>query len=118
MQPHPRTRETDDLQPDGSQVDGRLAMALLGAWQGVLVKTPCCQQWICCDTALISFRGGGDVKWSMNALACAMPTMRISMKGRGKVVRNAAISGRPDMTNSMRRSPSTGPDIERGTTLS
>ncbi len=40
------------------------------------------------------------------------------MKGRGKVVRNAAISGRPDMTNSMRRSPSTGPDIERGTTLS
>jgi len=24
-----------------------------------LVKTPCCQQWICCDTALVSFRGGG-----------------------------------------------------------
>ena len=24
-----------------------------------LVKTPCCQQWICCDTAFVSFRGGG-----------------------------------------------------------
>src|SRR6266568_8125606 len=23
------------------------------------VKTPCCQQWICCDTAFLSFRGGG-----------------------------------------------------------
>jgi len=22
-----------------------------------LVKTPCCQQWICCDTAFMSFRG-------------------------------------------------------------
>ena len=24
-----------------------------------LVKTPCCQQWICCETAFVSFRGGG-----------------------------------------------------------
>jgi hypothetical protein len=24
-----------------------------------LVQTPCCQQWICCDTAFVSFRGGG-----------------------------------------------------------
>ena len=24
-----------------------------------LVKTPCCDQWICCDTAFFSFRGGG-----------------------------------------------------------
>jgi hypothetical protein len=24
-----------------------------------LVKTPCCQPWICCDTAFVSFRGGG-----------------------------------------------------------
>ena len=24
-----------------------------------LVKTPCCEQWICCDTAFFSFRGGG-----------------------------------------------------------
>jgi hypothetical protein len=67
---------------------------------------------------LCRFAGAGDVKWSMNALACAMPTIRISMAGRGKVVRNAVISGRPDMTNSMRRTPSTGPGIERGETLS
>jgi hypothetical protein len=24
-----------------------------------LVTTPCCQQWICCDTAFVSLRGGG-----------------------------------------------------------
>jgi hypothetical protein len=24
-----------------------------------LVKTPCCHQWICCDTAFVSIRGGG-----------------------------------------------------------
>jgi hypothetical protein len=24
-----------------------------------LVKTRCCEQWICCDTAFMSFRGGG-----------------------------------------------------------
>ena len=24
-----------------------------------LVKIPCCEPWICCDTALFSFRGGG-----------------------------------------------------------
>jgi hypothetical protein len=24
-----------------------------------LVKTPCCQPWICCDTAFFSLRGGG-----------------------------------------------------------
>jgi hypothetical protein len=24
-----------------------------------LVKMPCCEQWICCDTAYLSYRGGG-----------------------------------------------------------
>lgn len=24
-----------------------------------LMKTPCCQQWICCDTAWVSIQGGG-----------------------------------------------------------
>ncbi len=24
-----------------------------------LVKTRCCDQWICCDTAFLSYRGGG-----------------------------------------------------------
>jgi hypothetical protein len=27
--------------------------------RATLVKTPCCDQWICCDTAFVSFRGGG-----------------------------------------------------------
>jgi hypothetical protein len=44
--------------------------------------------------------------------------MRISIEGRGKVVRSAAISGRQEITNSMRRTPSIGPDIERGKPVS
>ncbi len=27
--------------------------------KAMLVKTPCCEQWMCCDTAFFSFRGGG-----------------------------------------------------------
>src|SRR5712691_8360668 len=30
-----------------------------GDAEAPLVKTPCCQQWICCDTVFVSFRGGG-----------------------------------------------------------
>ncbi|MCZ6677189.1 MAG: hypothetical protein O7E52_08060, partial [Candidatus Poribacteria bacterium] len=30
-----------------------------GSRQVALVKTRCCEQWICCDTAFMSFRGGG-----------------------------------------------------------
>ena len=30
-----------------------------GDASAALVKTPCCQQWICCDTAFVAFRGGG-----------------------------------------------------------
>ena len=30
-----------------------------GDASAALVQTPCCQQWICCDTAFLSFRGGG-----------------------------------------------------------
>jgi hypothetical protein len=54
------------------------------------------------------------VKWSMSALAYAMPTMRISMVGHGKIVRSAGRSGRPDTTNSMRKTRSIGPGIDRG----
>jgi hypothetical protein len=36
------------------------------------------------------------------------------MVGRGKVVRNAVISGRHEMTKSMRRTLSIGQDIEGG----
>ncbi len=30
-----------------------------GAPSAPFVKTPCCQQWIGCDTAFVSCRGGG-----------------------------------------------------------
>jgi hypothetical protein len=30
-----------------------------GDAKAALVQTPCCQQWICCDTAFVSFQGGG-----------------------------------------------------------
>ena len=30
-----------------------------GREQVPLVKTRCCEEWICCDTAFMSFRGGG-----------------------------------------------------------
>ncbi len=30
-----------------------------GSRKAPLVKTRCCEQWICCDTAFMSFRGGG-----------------------------------------------------------
>ena len=52
------------------------------------------------------------VRWSMNALACAIRTTRISMGGLGKAARNAAISGRREMIKPLRSIRSTGPDIE------
>jgi len=30
-----------------------------GDGSAALVKTECCDEWICCDTSYISFRGGG-----------------------------------------------------------
>src|SRR5712691_6182751 len=63
---------------------------------------------------LCRFEAAGDVKWSMSVLACVLPTMRISMVGRGKVVRNAVMSGRHERTKSMRRTLSIGQDIEGG----
>ena len=58
------------------------------------------------------FEAAGDVKWSMSALACAIPIIRISMEGRGKVASNAVISGRHEITKSMRRTQSIGQGIE------
>ncbi len=61
---------------------------------------------------LCRFVAVDDVKWSMSASACAIPIMRISMGGRGKVARNAVISGRHAITNAMRRTLSIGHGIE------
>src|SRR5437764_2630204 len=49
----------------------------------------------------------------MNALVCAIPTMRISTVVLGKAVRNAGISGRHVITKLMRKIQSIGQNIER-----
>jgi hypothetical protein len=59
------------------------------------------------------FEGAGGAKWSMSALACAIPTMRTSMAARGKAVRSAVSSGRHEITKGMRKTRSIGQDIER-----
>jgi hypothetical protein len=48
----------------------------------------------------------------MSALACAIPIMRSGMAARGELVRNAAISGRHEITTPMPKTQSIGPDIE------
>ena len=58
------------------------------------------------------FEAVGDAKWSMSALVCAIPTMRISTVVRGKAVRNAGISGRHVITKLMRKIQSIGQNIE------
>jgi hypothetical protein len=63
-----------------------------------LVTTPCCEPWICCDTAFSVARGGR--KWSI-APACVIPTMRTSMAARGKAVRSAVLV--TTMTKGMRK---------------
>jgi hypothetical protein len=40
--------------------------------------------------------------------------MRINMVAPGKAVRSVVISGRPEMTKPMRKTPSIGQDIEGG----
>ena len=61
---------------------------------------------------LCRFEGVGGAKWSTNASACVIPTMRISMAALGKAVASAVSSGRHEITNSTPRTPSIGPDIE------
>ena len=55
----------------------------------------------------------GGARWSMNALVCAIPTMRISTVVPGKAVRNAGISGRHVITRLMQKIQSIGQNIER-----
>ncbi len=58
------------------------------------------------------FEGVGGAKESMNASACAIPTMRIRMVARGKAARSAVSFGRHEMTKCMRKTRSIGPNIE------
>jgi hypothetical protein len=59
------------------------------------------------------FEVAGDATWSMSVLACAIRIIRTSTEDLGKVVSNAAISGRHAITKSMRKTRSIGQDIER-----
>jgi hypothetical protein len=34
-----------------------------------LVKMPCCEQWACCDTAYISFRGAGRCQFEHESVS-------------------------------------------------
>ena len=59
------------------------------------------------------FEGVGGAKWSTNASACVIPTMRISMAALGKAVASAVRSGHHEITKGMRKTRSIGQDIER-----
>ena len=59
------------------------------------------------------FEGVDGAKWSMNASACAIRTIRISTTALGRVVRSAVSSGRHEITKGMRKTRSIGQDIER-----
>src|SRR5438270_13990638 len=61
---------------------------------------------------LCRFEAVGVVRSSTSALVCATPIMRITMVARGKAVSNAVISGRHEITKSMRKTLSIGQDIE------
>ena len=83
-----------------------------GDAEAPLVKTPCCQQWIGCDTAFVSFRGGDGVRSSTSALLCATPIMRINMVVLGRAVKSVVSSGRHEITKPMRKTQSIGQNIE------
>jgi hypothetical protein len=57
-----------------------------------LVKTRCCQQWICCDTAFMSFRGGGAANMSTNALRVLFPASIMTSATPSAYVRGKSTS--------------------------
>ncbi len=51
----------------------------------LLVKTRCCDQWICCDTEFFSFRGGGGTaNLSTNTTASATFTLMKVIQEHGR----------------------------------
>src|SRR5712691_11916495 len=55
------------------------------------VQTLCCQQWICCDTAFVSMRGAGAVRWSTSALVCAIPIYAWSSRATDEAFSREAV---------------------------
>lgn len=60
-----------------------------GREQVPLVKTRCCEQWICCDTAFMSFRVA-IANLSMRIIAPVISTTMKGIKARCRVVRSVA----------------------------
>jgi len=65
-------------------------------------KTPCCEQWICCDTAFVSLRGGGYCQVEHERFSLCYSHYQDQHGGPWKVARNVAIFWSPKIINSMR----------------
>ena len=77
-----------------------------------LVKTPCCEQWICCDTAFWSFQGGGRCQVQHERFSMCHSHYQDQHGGPWESCEKCASSGRPEITRGMRRTRSIGPGIE------
>ncbi len=66
-----------------------------------LIKTPCCDQWICCDTAFLSFRGMGDVNTHTNDLVCVIHIIAMGIKNLGILVRSVKNFGTLTITKNI-----------------
>src|SRR5712691_5288946 len=83
-----------------------------GDAKAALVQTPCCQQWICCDTAFVSFQGGGYCQVEHERFRMCYSHYEDKHGGPGRAVSSVVISGRPEMTKPMRKTLSIGQNIE------
>ncbi|MDL1979441.1 MAG: hypothetical protein LWX52_15365, partial [Deltaproteobacteria bacterium] len=64
-----------------------------------LVKTRCCEQCICRDTAFFSFAVVGTANLSTNISVCATSTIMKAIKVHGKSVKNVTLFGKKNMDN-------------------
>lgn len=64
-----------------------------GDREAPLVKTRCCEQWICCDTAFISFRGAGFAYLNMSIIAPVISIIMKAIKGRCRRVKSVVDFG-------------------------
>jgi hypothetical protein len=63
-----------------------------------LVKTRCCEQWICCDTAFFSIRGGGYCQFEHEHFSMCHFHYK-AIKVHGKSVKNVTLFGKKNMDN-------------------
>ena len=53
-----------------------------------LVQTPCCHQWICCDTAYASFQGGGRCQYEHERFSLCYPHYESAHSGSWQTCQN------------------------------